>query len=177
MLKKIWRGLISFLVVVLVIFALKKALTRTTDDYSPLNPPTKPYEIGSVDTAFKWIGPDHKIEVGWVPDPKIDGITCFYSRAKTGGVKWALGVAEDTSDASVACRQTWAISFKQSIKPSEEIRNESTSLLFKKIRIVRFYDQATNSLVYMVYSDKLIDGSPKNAISAIALGWVQAQVK
>ncbi len=178
MFKKIWRGLVSVLVLILLIYAIKKGTSiRSFEDYSPLNPPTKPYEIGSVDTAFKRIGPDHKIEVGGVPDPKIDGITCFYSRAKTGGVKWALGVAEDTSDASVACRQVWPISFKEAINSSEEIRNESTSLLFKKIRIVRFYDKASNSLIYMVYSDRLIDGSPKNGISAVSLGGVQALVK
>jgi CreA protein len=78
-------------------------------------------------------------------------------------------LAEDTSDASVACRQTGPISFIKAIKEKEEIRNESTSLLFKKIRIVRFYDKQSNSLIYLVYSDKLIDGSPKNSISAVAL--------
>jgi len=69
----------------------------------------------------------------------------------------------------VACRQTGKISFKKAIKPTEEIWNESTSILFKKIRIVRFYDQNSNSLIYLVYSDKLIDGSPKNSLSAVAL--------
>lgn len=158
---------------IIVIYTLIKSVGHRTTDYSPLNPPTKPYTIGSVDTAFQRIGPDHSIEIGGVPDPKIDGITCFYSRAKTGGIKWWLGVAEDTSDASVACRQVGPISFKEAIKNSEEIRNESASILFKKIRIVRLYDKASNSLIYMVYSDKLIDGSPKNAISAIALDTIQ----
>ncbi len=66
----------------------------------------EPYKIGTVDTAFKLIGPDHKIEVGGVPDPKVAGVTCFYSRARTGGISGGLGLAQDTSDASVACRQT-----------------------------------------------------------------------
>lgn len=135
---------------------------------------SKPYEIGSVDTAFQWIGPDHKIELGAVPDPKVAGITCFYSRAKTGGIKGWLGIAEDTSDASVACRQVGPISFKEAIAVQEEIYNESTSILFKKMRIVRFYDTKSNSLLYLVYSDKLIDGSPKNSLSAVALDSVQA---
>ena len=130
---------------------------------------TSPYTIGSVDTAFKLIGPDHKVEVGAVPDPKVQGITCFYSRAKTGGIAGGVGLAEDTSDASVACRQTWSIVFTDSIAHSEEIWNESTSILFKKLRIVRMYDKYSNSLIYLVYSDKLIDGSPKNSISAVAL--------
>ncbi len=128
-----------------------------------------PYTIGSVDTAFQLIGPDHKIEVGGVPDPKIAGITCFYSRAKTGGIIWWLGLAENTSDASVACRQTGKISFREAIKSSEEIWNERSSIFFKRLRIVRFYDKSSNSLIYLVYSDKLIDGSPKNSISAVAL--------
>lgn len=135
--------------------------------------PIKPYEIGTVDTAFQWIGPDHHIEIWAVPDPKVQGISCFYSRARTWGIKWWLGLAEDTSDASVACRQTWPIIFKEGIKEQEEIRNESTSILFKKLRIVRFYDNKSNSLIYLVYSDKLIDWSPKNSISAVALDTVQ----
>lgn len=134
---------------------------------------TKPYKIGSVDTAFKFVGPDHQIEIWAVPDPKISGITCFYSRAVKGGVVGGLGLAEDTSDASVACRQTGPITFLKAIKTKEEIWNESTSILFKKIRIVRFYDTVSNSLVYLVYSDKLIEGSPKNSISAIALEGTQ----
>lgn len=138
---------------------------------------TKPYEIGSVDTAFQRVGPDHHIEIGAVPDPKIQGISCFYSRARTWGIKWGLGLAEDTSDASVACRQIWPIVFKEAIKQQEEIRNESTSLLFKKIRIVRFYDNKSNSLIYLVYSDKLIDGSPKNSLSAVALDTIQVILK
>ncbi len=136
-----------------------------------------PYEIGSVDTAFQLIGPDHKIEVGGVPDPKVSGITCFYSRAKTGGITGWLGLAQDTSDASVACRQTGKISFKEAINPVEEIWNESTSFFFKKLRIVRFYDPNSNSLIYLVYSDRLIDGSPKNSISAVALEDVQPIIK
>ncbi len=137
----------------------------------------KPYEIGSVDTAFQILGPDHKIEVGGVPDPKVSGVTCFYSRAKTGGIAWGLGLREDTSDASVACRQTGKISFKEAINPVEEIWNESTSFFFKKLRIVRFYDANSNSLIYLVYSDRLIDGSPKNSISAVALEDVQVVLK
>ena len=135
------------------------------------------YEIGSVDTAFKILWPDHSIEVGWVPDPKVSGVTCFYSRAKKGGVTGAVGIAEDTSDASVACRQTGNITFKDSIEPVEEIWKESTSFFFKKLRIVRFYDANSNSLIYLVYSDKLIDGSPKNSISAVPLTTIQPTLR
>jgi CreA protein len=137
----------------------------------------KPYEIGTVDTAFKLIGPDHKIEVWAVPDPKVSWVTCFYSRAKRGGISWGLGIAEDTSDASVSCRQTGKIHFIAPIDHSEEIWNESTSFFFKKLRIVRFYDKNTNALIYLVYSEKLVDGSPKNSISAVALEDVQPMLK
>lgn len=137
----------------------------------------EPYEIGSVDTAFKFLWPDHKIEVGGVPDPKVSWITCFYSRAKTGGISGGLGLAEDTSGASVSCRKTGDIKFIESIKQTEEIWNESTSIFFKKLRIVRFYDKNSNSLIYLVYSDKLIDGSPKNSISAVSLEWITPQIR
>ncbi len=136
-----------------------------------------PYTIGSVDTAFKIIGPDHKIEIGWVPDPKISGITCFYSRAKTGGITGAIWLAEDTSDASVACRQTGKIIFNEAIWITEEIWSKDTSIFFKSLQIVRFYDKKSNSLIYLVYSDKLIDGSPKNSISAVALEGIIPNLK
>lgn len=135
------------------------------------------YDIWSVDTAFQLLWPDHKIEVGAVPDPDVAGITCFYSRAKTGGIKWWLGLAEDTSDVSVACRQTGPIVFVRPIKDQGEIYSQSSSILFKRMRIVRFYDSVSNSLIYMVYSDKLIDWSPKNSISAVSLGDTQALIK
>ncbi len=136
-----------------------------------------PYTIGSVDTAFKIIGPDHKIEVGGVPDPKVAWVTCFYSRAKKGGISGGLGLAEDTSDASVSCRKTGDIRFIEPIQNAEEIWNESTSFFFKKLRIVRFFDKNSNSLIYLVYSDRLIDGSPKNSISAVALEDIQPVLK
>lgn len=136
-----------------------------------------PYKIGSVDTVFKLIWPDHKIEVWGVPDPKVSGVTCFYSRAKTGGISGGLGFAQDTSDASVACRQTGKITFKEPIKQVEQIWSQDTSIFFKTIQIVRFYDQNSNSLIYLVYSDRLIDGSPKNSISAVALESVTPLLK
>ena len=126
-------------------------------------------EIGSVDTAFQWLGPNHKIVVEAFDDPKVDGVTCYVSRSKTGGVKGGLGLAEDTSDASLACRQTGPINIKEKFKEGEEVFTESRSLLFKKMRVVRFLDKPRNTLVYLVYSDKLIEGSPKNSLSAVAM--------
>lgn len=125
--------------------------------------------IGSVDTAFNLIGPDHKIVIEAYDDPKVPGITCYLSRAKTGGIKGGLGLAEDKSEASIACRQVGAISFSTPLKQQEEVFNQSLSILFKKLRVVRMVDQKRNALVYLTYSDKLIDGSPKNSVTAVAV--------
>lgn len=125
--------------------------------------------IGSVDTAFKLIGPDHKVVVEAYDDPKVNGVTCYISRAKTGGISGGLGLAEDKSEASIACRQVGPISFTGSLKQQDEVFNQSLSILFKKLRIVRMVDQKRNALIYLTYSDKLVDGSPKNSVTAVAV--------
>ena len=124
-------------------------------------------QIGSVDTVFKLIGPDHKIVVEAYDDPKVNGVTCHVSRAKTGGISGALGVAEDKAEASIACRQVGPISFAQPLPQQEEVFNERLSVLFKKLRIVRMVDRKRNTLVYLTYSDRLVEGSPKNSITAV----------
>nr|WP_315239013.1 CreA family protein [uncultured Albidiferax sp.] len=126
-------------------------------------------QIGAVDTAFQWIGPDHKIVVEAYDDPLVQGITCFVSRAKTGGLKGAFGLAEDKAEASIACRQVGPISFTKPLPQSDEVFNERLSILFKKLRIVRMVDKKRNALVYLTYTDKLIDGSPENALTAVAV--------
>ncbi len=126
-------------------------------------------EIGSVDTAFKLIGPDHKIKIEAFDDEKVSGVACHISRAVTGGVKGAVGLAEDTSDASIACRQVGPIAFTEAIKAGESVFSERRSVLFKRLQVVRFCDETRNTLVYLVYSDKLVDGSPKNAISTVPI--------
>ncbi|WP_333805273.1 CreA family protein [Sulfurospirillum sp.] len=130
-------------------------------------------EIGSVDTAFKLIGANHKIVIEAFDDPKVEGVSCHLSRAKTGGLKGTFGVAEDTSDASIACRQTGVIALSKEVSSKksdgERVFKESTSLLFKHIQVVRFYDAKRNTLIYLTYSDKLIDGSPQNAISTVQI--------
>ncbi len=123
--------------------------------------------IGSVDTVFKLIGPDHKIVMEVFDDPKVKGVACYISRARTGGITGALGLAEDKADASVACRQVGEIAFTGPLPKQEEVFSERASILFKKVRIVRAVDLARNTLVYLVYSDKLIEGSPKNSITAV----------
>ena len=126
-------------------------------------------QIGAVDTAFILIGPDHKVVVDAYDDPGVVGVTCFVSRAKTGGVKGALGLAEDKAEASIACRQVGPISFAKPIKQQEEMFSERISLVFKKLRVVRIVDAKRNALVYLTYSDRLIDGSPQNSVTAVAV--------
>lgn len=126
-------------------------------------------KIGEVDTVFKLIGPDHKIVVEAFDDPKVGGISCFFSRAKTGGIKGALGMAEDKAEASVACRQVGEIRFSTPIPKQEEVFSERASLLFKRVRIVRMADPKRNALIYLVYSDRVIEGSPQNSITAVAV--------
>ncbi len=123
--------------------------------------------IGSVDTAFKLIGPDHKIVVDAYDDPKVSGVTCYVSRARTGGISGAIGIAEDKTEASIACRQVGPIAINQPLPRQEEVFNERISLVFKKLRIVRMVDAQRNTLVYLTYSDRLIDGSPKNSVTAV----------
>jgi len=125
--------------------------------------------IGDVDTAFQWIGPDHKIVVEAYDDPKVAGITCYVSRAKTGGIKGALGVAEDKAEASIACRQVGPVSVAKPLPQQEEVFSERISLVFKRLRIVRMVDRQRNTLVYLTYSDRLVDGSPKNSVTAVAI--------
>ncbi|MEJ6004085.1 CreA family protein [Paucibacter sp. AS339] len=123
--------------------------------------------VGEVDTVFKLIGPDHKIVVDAYDDPKVAGVSCYVSRAKTGGIKGGLGLAEDKSEASIACRQTGPLSFAKPLPRQEEVFNERASLIFKKLRVVRMVDIKRNTLVYLSYSDRLIEGSPQNSVSAV----------
>jgi len=124
-------------------------------------------EVGEVDTVFKWLGPNHKIVVEAFDDPKVEGVTCYLSRAKTGGIKGGLGLAEDRAEASIACRQVGPIRMSDKLKDGEVVFKERTSLVFKAMQVVRFFDEARNTLVYLVYSDRVIEGSPQNAVTAI----------
>ncbi|WP_139308820.1 protein CreA [Pantoea sp. 1.19] len=130
-------------------------------------------QIGSVDTAFKVFGPDHKIVVEAFDDPEIKNVTCYISRAKTGGIKGGLGLAEDTADAAISCQQVGPISLSEKVAQGKAqgdvVFRQRTSLIFKKLQVVRFYDSRRNTLVYLTYSDKVIEGSPKNALSAVPI--------
>ena len=128
---------------------------------------------GSVSTKFRLFGPNDKIVVDGFDDPKVEGVACHISRAQTGGVKGGLGVAEDTSDASIACRQVGPIKITGEFKDGERVFDERRSLIFKTLQVVRFFDRKRNVLVYVAYSDRIIEGSPKNSISSVPImGWV-----
>ena len=135
----------------------------------PLGSLARAEPLGEVDTVFKLIGPDHKIVVDAHDDPKVGGVTCYVSRAKTGGIKGALGVAEDRSEASIDCKQVGPIRFAGPLPQQEEIFTERISLVFKRIHVVRMVDSKRNALVYLTYSDRLIEGSPQNSVTAIAI--------
>ena len=136
--------------------------------------PAMAEEIGSVDTVWKLLGANHKIVVEVFDDPKVEGVSCFVSRAKTGGVSGSLGLAEDTSDASIACRQVGPIKFIAELEEGEEVFGRRASILFKRVQVVRFYNEERNTLVYLTYSDRVIEGSPKNSISAVVIRpWVE----
>ena len=126
-------------------------------------------EVGEVTTAIKILGANHRITVEAFDDPKVQGVACFMSRARTGGIKGSLGIAEDTSDASLDCEQTGPIQITGELEDGEEVFSARASLIFKHIQVVRFFDKARNALVYLTYSDKLIDGSPKNSVSAVVI--------
>ena len=133
----------------------------------PLGSLVQAEPVGEVDTVFKFIGPDHKIVVDAHDDPKVGGVTCYVSRAKTGGIKGALGVAEDKSEASIDCKQIGPITFTRPLPVQEDMFTERISLVFKKIRVVRMVDKTRNTLVYLTYSDRVIEGSPQNSVTAV----------
>jgi len=124
-------------------------------------------EIGSVSTAFQLLGPNHKVVVEAYDDPKVGGVTCYVSRAKTGGIAGGLGLAEDKAEASIACRQVGPITFSGDLPQQEEVFSERVSILFKRLRVVRIADAKRNAIVYLTYSDRLINGSPQNSITAV----------
>ena len=129
-------------------------------------------EVGEVSTVFHFLSPDHKIVVEAFDDPKIAGVTCYLARADAGGFKSMIGVEEDPSDASITCRQVGPIKVQDELEEGEEVFKQRTSLIFKSMQIVRFFDARRKVFVYLVYSDRVIEGSPKNSISAVpAMTW------
>jgi CreA protein len=120
-------------------------------------------------TTFKLLTPNDKLATYAIDDPAVAGVACYYTAPEKGGVAGALGFAEQLSDVSLACRQYGPIQFKEKFGQGDVVFREARSLVFKRMQIVRGCDTKRNVLVYMVYSDKLIEGSPKNSTSTVAI--------
>lgn len=123
--------------------------------------------VGCVTTAWKIIGANHRVCVEAFADPKVPGVTCHVSQARTGGISGSLGLAEDPSQFSLACRQTGPITLPAKLPESEVVLSEDTSILFKETRVVRMWDARHNTLVYLAVSRRLVEGSPANSLSTV----------
>ncbi len=120
-------------------------------------------------TVWKMLTPDDKLAVYGIDDPIIEGVSCHYTTPERGGVAGMFGVAEEVSDISLACRQVGPVKFKEKFEQGDVVFRERRSLIWKRMQIVRGCDVKRNVLIYMVYSDKLIDGSPKNSTSSVPI--------
>jgi len=120
-------------------------------------------------TVFKWLSPNDKLATYGIDDPEVEGVACHFTVPERGGIKGWLGIAEEVSDISLACRQIGPIHFKSKMEQGDDMFRQRRSLFFKKMQIVRGCDAKRNVLVYMVYSDKLIEGSPKNSTSSVPI--------
>ncbi|WGD48944.1 CreA family protein [Bradyrhizobium sp. CB1650] len=120
-------------------------------------------------TVFKWVSPNDKLATYGLDDPEVEGVACHFTVPERGGFKGWLGLAEEVSDVSLACRQVGPIKFKNKLEQGDDMFRRRRSLFFKKMQIVRGCDAKRNVLVYMVYSDKLIEGSPKNSTSTVPI--------
>ncbi|MDR5772206.1 CreA family protein [Caballeronia sp. LP006] len=123
-------------------------------------------EIASVNTNFRFTGSD-RVTVEAYDDPLVAGVTCYVSRARTGGVKGTLGIAEDPTESSIACRQVGPIKFTQPLKQKTDVFSDRMSFIFKTLHVVRVVDAKRNTLVYLTYSDRIATGSPKNSVTAV----------
>ena len=136
---------------------------------APLRAGDEPDLIFKRSTVFKFLTPNDKLATYGLDDPEVEGITCYFTAPERGGVKGLIGVAEQVSDISLSCRQIGPIHFKGKFTQGEDMFRARRSLIFKKMQIVRGCDTKRNVLVYMVYSDKLIEGSPKNSTAAVPI--------
>jgi CreA protein len=120
-------------------------------------------------TVFKWLTPNDKLATYGLDDPEVEGVACHFTVPERGGLKGWIGVAEEVSDISLSCRQIGPIRFKKKFEQGEDVFQRRRSLFFKKMQIVRGCDVKRNVLVYMVYSDRIIEGSPKNSTSSVPI--------
>ncbi|QOT81381.1 CreA family protein [Cupriavidus basilensis] len=131
-----------------------------------LAPAAHAEEIGSVSTNFRVTGSD-KVVIEAYDDPQVEGVTCYVSRARTGGIKGSLGMAEDPPESSIACRQVGPITFRGPLRQQDNVFSERMSILFKTLHVVRTVDRKRNTLVYLTYSDRIVSGSPQNSVTAV----------
>jgi CreA protein len=136
---------------------------------SPVFAADEPDLIFRRSTVFKWVSPNDTLATYGVDDPEVEGVACHFTVPEKGGFTGWLGLAEQVSDISLACRQIGPIHFKGKLQQADDMFRQRRSLFFKKMQIVRGCDAKRNVLVYMVYSDKLIDGSPKNSTSTVPI--------
>jgi CreA protein len=136
---------------------------------APAHAADEPDLIFRRSTVFKLLSPNDKLATYGIDDPQIEGVACHFTVPEKGGIKGWLGLAEEVSDISLACRQIGPIRFKAKLQQGDDMFRERRSMFFKKMQIVRGCDPKRNVLVYMVYSDKLIEGSPKNSTSSVPI--------
>jgi CreA protein len=136
---------------------------------SPTQAAEEPDLIFKKSTVFHWVSPNDKLATYGLDDPSVEGVACHFTAPERGGFKGWLGVAEEVSDVSLACRQTGPIRFKEKFSQGDDVFRQRRSLFFKKMQIVRGCDVKRNVLVYVVYSDRLIEGSPKNSTSTVPI--------
>ena len=123
--------------------------------------------VGCVTTAWKLVGANHKVCVEAFHDPKVPGVTCHVSQARTGGVSGAVGLAEDPSEFSLDCQQTCPVTLPEKFPKKKKVFSEGTSVLFKDTEVTRLYDDKRKALVYLAVSRRIVSGSPKNSISTV----------
>ena len=134
-----------------------------------LTPSAQSEEIGCITTTWKLIGSNHKVCVRAFDDPKVQGVACHISQARTGGIAGTFGVAEDPSQFSIACRQVGPIIIDGKLPKEETAFSEDTSIFFKETKVSRLFDEKRNTLVYVAISRKLIEGAPANSISTVPI--------
>jgi CreA protein len=136
---------------------------------APTRAADEPDLIFKRSTVFKWISPNDKLATYGLDDPEVEGVACHFTVPEKGGFKGWVGLAEEVSDISLACRQIGPVRFKAKFEQGDDVFRKRRSLFFKKMQIVRGCDAKRNVLVYMVYSDRIIEGSPKNSTSSVPI--------
>jgi len=120
-------------------------------------------------TVWRMLSPNATLATFVIDDPSVEGVACYFTVPKVGGWSGWAGFAEERSETSIACRQVGPITITSKFSQGDEIYRERRSLFWKKMRIVRGCDPKRNVLVYLAYSDKLIEGSPQNSTSTVPL--------